>query len=152
MNGVGFDQASWQDLKTFKGCCATPHDVNDAAAVFALGDTMNGRVLPMDLPQPLIWWHDDAQIGAVCVQAEAHETEEGETLEVLGLVLPDGRTAIAFLEDVDLVDATDPIWVALLSETPPADLSDAANDDEEEDLTLDDEFDGDEFDDDRDLP
>lgn len=147
MNGVGFDQKTWGELKTFKGACATPHDVNDAAAVFALGDTMNGRLLPMDLPQPLIWWHEDAQIGAVCVQAEAHETEEGETLEVLGLVLPDGRTAIAFLEDVDLVDATDPIWVALLSETPP-DLSEAANDDD----FVDDEFDQDEFDDDRDVP
>lgn len=148
MNGVGFDKDSWASLKTFKSCCATPHDVNDAAAVFALGDTINGRLIPMDLPQPLIWWHDDAQIGAVCVQAEAHETEEGETLEVLGLVLPDGRTAIAFLDDVDLVDATDPIWVELLSETPP-DFEDAANDDDFLDDAFDDQAD---HDDDRELP
>jgi hypothetical protein len=148
MDGVGFDKDTWAKLRTFRECCATPHDVNDSAAVFALGDTTNGRVIPMELPQPLIWWHDDAQIGAVCVQAEAHETEEGETLEVLGLVLPDGRTAIAFLEDVDLVDATDPIWIALLSETP-ADFEAAANDDE----FLDDGFDNDDgYDDDREIP
>jgi len=31
-------------------------------------------------------------------------------MEVLGLILPDGGGAVALLEDVDLVDAADPVW------------------------------------------
>ncbi len=116
MDGKGFDAGSWNALATFKGCCATPHDVDGGAAVFALGDTLNGRALPLELPQPVIWWDDEDEKGAVAVQAEAHETEDGETLEVLGLVLPDGRTAIALYEDVDEVDASDPVWVALVED------------------------------------
>lgn len=116
MDGKGFDAASWSGLRTFAGACATAHDVDQAAAVFALGDTLNGRPLDMELPQPVIWWDDDEDFAAIAVQAEAHETDEGETLEVLGLVLPDGRTAVALLEDVDLVDASDPVWLGLLED------------------------------------
>ena len=116
MDGKGFTVETWSSLKTFEGRCATPHDVDDGAAVFALGDTLNGRPMSVTLPQPVIWWDDEDEKGAVAVQAEAHETEDGEVLEVLGLVLPDGRTAIALHEDVDEVDATDPVWAALVEE------------------------------------
>ncbi len=115
MDGKGFTDTSWAAVPVFHGCCATPHDVDQSAAVFALGDTFNGRAMPdMDLPQPVIWYDDDDEFAAVAVQAEVHETEDGETMEVLGLVLPDGHTVISLLEDVDVVDATDPVWRALL--------------------------------------
>ena len=120
MNGKGFDVRSWTGLATFGGRCATAHDVDGGAAVFALGDTWNGRTMPMQLPQPVIWWDEDDEKGAVAVQAEAHETEDGELMEVLGLVLPDGRTAVALHEDVDEVDATDPVWAALVVDDPGA--------------------------------
>ena len=130
MDGKGFDASSWTGLATFAGRCATPHDVDGGAAVFALGETLNGRPMPMSLPQPVIWWDEDEdEKGAVAVQAEAHETEDGETMEVLGLVLPDGRTAVALHEDVDEVDATDPVWAALI-------LEDAGAFDDEEDGEL----------------
>ena len=114
MDGKGFTPQTWSALNTFRGRCATPHDVDLGAAVFALGDTFNGRVMDVPLPRPVIWWHEDEEVGAVAVQAEAHETEDGETMEVLGLVLPDGRTAISLKEDVDEVDPTDPVWAALV--------------------------------------
>ena len=125
MDGRGFTAETWSALKTFQGCCATPHDVDQGAAVFALGDTFNGRSLDVRLPQPVIWWSDDEdEVGAVAVQAERHETEEGETLEVLGLVLPDGRTAISLYEDCDEVDPTDPVWIALVEEAADDGLDD----------------------------
>jgi len=114
MDGKGFDAQTWLDLRTFQGRCATPHDVDQGAAVFALGDTLNGRPLDLRLPQPVIWWNEEEEAGAVAVQAELHETDDGESMEVLGLVLPDGRTAVSLLEDVDEVDATDPVWMALV--------------------------------------
>ena len=36
-------------------------------------------------------------------------------MEVLGLILPDGDAVVALLEDVDLVDDTDPTWSALVA-------------------------------------
>ncbi len=118
MHADPYDAESWIALAFFTGRCALPTDVDAGAAVFALGDTHNGRPLgaALPLPQPVIWYEDDAQFAAVAVQAEAHETDEGDTLEVLGLVLPDGDTAIAFLENIDEVDATDPVWRELLDE------------------------------------
>ena len=61
---------------------------------------------------------------AVIVQAEVHETEDGEVLQVLGLVLPHGRTVVGFMDDVDEVDATDPIWLSLLEADPGERLAD----------------------------
>jgi hypothetical protein len=117
MDGRGFTAETWSALGTFQGRCATAHDVDQGAAVFALGDTFNGKPIDMRLPQPVIWWSDDEdEVGAVAVQAECHETQDEETLEVLGLVLPDGRTAISLLEDCDEVDPTDPVWIALVEE------------------------------------
>jgi len=127
MDGRGFNAKDWPFLATFQGRCADPHDVDAGAAVFALGDTFNGRILPMTLPQPVIWYDDDDEFAAVAVQAEIHETEEGEVLQVLGLVLPHGRTVIGFVDDVDEVDATDPVWLSLLEADPdptPADEED----------------------------
>ena len=69
----------------------------------------------MDLPQPLIWWEDDGPQAAVAVQAEAHGGPDGEVMEVLGLILPDGESAVALLDDVDLVDDTDPTWRDLVA-------------------------------------
>jgi len=132
MNGKGFDTGSWAALATFSGRCATAHDVDGGAAVFALGDTLTGRTMPMALPQPVIWWDEDGEKGAVAVQAEAHETDEGELMEVLGLVLPDGRTAVALHEDVDEVDAADPVWAALVLDDPGA-----FDDDEDDEVLLD---------------
>jgi hypothetical protein len=114
MDGRGFTAKDWPLAAVFKGRCATPHDVDAGAAVFALGDTFNGRPFSMDLPQPVIWYEEDEEFAAVVVQAEVHETEDGETLEVLGLLLPSGRTAIGFHEDVDEVEGSDPVWLSLL--------------------------------------
>lgn len=114
MDGRGFSAQDWPSLAVFQGRCATPHDVDAGAAVFALGDTLNGRTLSMDLPQPVIWYDEDEEFAAVVVQAEVHETEDGETLEVLGMVLPQGRTVVGFTDDIDEVDATDPVWLSLL--------------------------------------
>lgn len=129
MDARGFDAESWRALTPFAGRCATPHDVDLGAAVYALGDTHNGRPIAMDLPQPVIWYEEDEEFAAVVVQAERHENDEGEELEVLGLVLPRGETRIAFLEDVDEVDSTDPVWRDLLD----VDLMDGEDEEDEGD-------------------
>lgn len=122
----GFDVDDWTRLKPFTGAVATLDDVQARAAVFALGDTEGGRPIDMPLPQPVIWWSDDGEQAAVAVQAEAHDTEDGETLEVLGLILPDGEGVVALLDDVDLVDDTDPTWRDLVT----AAVGDETGDDE----------------------
>ena len=113
-DGGGYDVDDWRRLTPFVGAVATLDDVQAKRAVFALGDTDRPRVLDMTLPQPLIWWDDDGEQAAVAVQAEAHTNAEGEVMEVLGLILPDGSAAVALLDDVDLVDDTDPTWRALV--------------------------------------
>jgi hypothetical protein len=115
-DGGGYDADDWARLPAFTGALATLEDVQNRVAIFALGDTHGGRPIDMDLPQPVIWWEDDGEVAAVVVQAEAHDTEDGETMEVLGLVLPDGGGAVALLEDVDLVDDSDPVWRKLVTE------------------------------------
>jgi len=112
----GFDTDDWQRLRPFAGRVATLDDVQARKAIFALSDTHNGRPIAMDLPQPVIWWADDGEQAAVAVQAEAHDSDEGETMEVLGLILPDGEGAVALMEDVDLVDDTDPAWRKLVED------------------------------------
>lgn len=111
----GYDVEDWKRLKPFVDAVATLDDVQAKRAIFALDDTENGRPIDMVLPQPVIWWGDDGEEAAVAVQAEAHETEDGETMEVLGLVTPDGGGAVALLEDVDLVDDSDPVWRELVT-------------------------------------
>ena len=111
---AGFDVDDWQRLVPFAGRVADLDDVQARKAIFALSDTHNGRLIDMDLPQPVIWWADDGEQAAVAVQAEAHDSDDGETMEVLGLILPDGEGAVALLEDVDLVDDTDPTWRRLV--------------------------------------
>ncbi|WP_296599211.1 hypothetical protein [Phenylobacterium sp.] len=110
----GFDTDDWSRLPAFTGRVATLDDVQARRAIFALDDTQNGRPIDMDLPQPVIWWADDGEQAAIAVQAEAHDGDDGETMEVLGLILPDGEGAVALLEDVDLVDDTDPTWRSLV--------------------------------------
>ena len=112
----GYDVDDWSRLKAFTRGVATLEDVQAKAAIFALVDTLNPRVLEMPLPQPLIWWSDDGEQAAVAVQAEVHDTEDGETMEVLGLVFPDGGGGVALLDDIDLVDDTDPMWRKLVAE------------------------------------
>ena len=114
-DGGGFDVDDWSRLKPFVGAIATLEDVQAHRAVFALGDTEDSWLIDMDLPQPLIWWEDDGEQAAVAVQAEAHVGSDGETMEVLGLILPDGSSAIALMDDVDLVDDTDPTWRDLVA-------------------------------------
>jgi hypothetical protein len=114
VDGGGYDVDDWTRLKAFAGAVATLDDVQARRAVFALADTTDPRVLDMDLPQPLIWWEDDGEQAAVAVQAETHTSADGEVMEVLGLILPDGDSAVALLDDVDLVDDTDPTWRALV--------------------------------------
>jgi hypothetical protein len=113
-DGGGFDVDDWRRLAPFAGAVATLADVQARRAVFALADTTDARPLDMELPQPVIWWDEDGEQAAVAVQAEFHATAEGEAMEVLGLVLPDGEGAVALLDDVDLVDDTDPAWRALV--------------------------------------
>jgi hypothetical protein len=112
----GYDAEDWTRLKPFTGAVATLADVEHKAAIFALGDTLDPTLLDMELPQPVIWWSDEGEQAAVAVQAERHGTPAGESMEVLGLVLPDGSGAVALLDDVDLVDATDPAWTRLVAE------------------------------------
>ena len=119
--GGGFDIDDWTRLHPFIGTVATLDDVQARFAIFALSDTENGRPIDMPLPQPAIWWSEDGEQAAVVVQAEAHDTDDGETMEVLGLVLPDGEGAVALLEDVDLVDDTDPTWRDLVAGAVDAD-------------------------------
>ncbi|AYG95223.1 hypothetical protein D8I30_08550 [Brevundimonas naejangsanensis] len=109
-DGGGFDVDDWSRLTPFAGAVATLDDVQAGKAVFALGDTEDPRVIDMELPQPVIWWEEDGEQAAVIVQAEAHVGPDGELMEVLGLILPDGGVAVALLDDVDLVDDTDPTW------------------------------------------
>ena len=109
-DGGGFDVDDWSRLKPFTGAVATLEDVQARRAVFAMGDTEDPGVIDMELPQPVIWWEDDGEQAAVIVQAETHVGSDGEVTEVLGLILPDGAGAVALLDDVDLVDDTDPTW------------------------------------------
>lgn len=122
---TGFTPDAWDHATVFAGRVAERADVTAGAAVFALTDTHAPEPLELDgaLPQPAIWYDDDAPIAALVVQAERHDTPDGETLEPLGLLLPDGRTAVGFLDDVDLVDAADPVWRDLVEAalfSPPA--------------------------------
>lgn len=114
-DGGGFDVDDWSRLTPFIGAVATLEDVQARRAIFALADTDDARPIEMGLPQPLIWWEDDGEQAAVAVQAETHIGSDGETMEVLGLVLPDGSGAVALMDDVDLVDDTDPTWRDLVA-------------------------------------
>ncbi|WP_312143905.1 hypothetical protein [Brevundimonas sp.] len=114
-DGGGFDVDDWSRLTPFIGAVATLEDVQAHRAIFALADTDDAKPIEMDLPQPLIWWEDDGEQAAVAVQAETHIGSDGETMEVLGLVLPDGSGAVALMDDVDLVDDTDPTWRDLVA-------------------------------------
>lgn len=120
----GYDASTWRLVRPFATHVATPYDVEEAHAVFALSDTFNGRVIDADKPQPVIWYGEDEEFAALMVQAEAHETDEGAEMRVAGLLLPNGDTAIALMEDVEPVTDTDPVWLSLL---------DAEAEDEEED-------------------
>jgi len=111
----GFDVDDWTRLKAFTGAVATLGDVQARRAVFALAETSRPAPLELDLPQPVIWWEEDGEQAAVAVQAETHVSAEGETMDVLGLILPDGGSAVALLDDVDLVDDTDPTWRDLVT-------------------------------------
>lgn len=114
-DGGGFDVDDWARLTAFSGRVATLDDVQAHRAVFALAETTDPRPIDMPLPQPVIWWDEDGEQAGVAVQAEAHIGPEGEAMEVLGLILPDGASAVALLEDVDLVDDTDPTWRELVA-------------------------------------
>ena len=115
-DGGGYDADDWSRLTPFNGRIATLDDVQAKAAVFALSDTADPRVITMDLPQPLIWWEADGEQAAVAVQAESHLGPDGDEMDVLGLILPDGSAVVALLEDCDLVDDTDPVWRRLVEE------------------------------------
>ncbi|MDQ1153471.1 hypothetical protein [Brevundimonas sp. SORGH_AS_0993] len=114
-DGGGFHAEDWTRLTPFVGAVATLDDVQARRAVFALGDTDDPRPIAMDLPQPAIWWDDAGEQAAVVVQAESHLNAEGEAMEVLGLILPDGDAVVALMDDVDLVDDTDPTWRDLVT-------------------------------------
>ena len=116
----GYTADGWEQAQTFTGRIALQEDVTAGRAVFAMADTVDPTLLEEPLPAPVIWYEDedapDAGVAALVVQAEAHGTEEGETLDVLGLLLPDGRTAVGFADDVDWVDASDPVWRDLVED------------------------------------
>lgn len=115
-DGGGFDFDDWDRLKPFTGRVATLDDVQAGRAVFALGDTSRPYPLDMELPQPAIWWDEEGEKPVIIVQAEAHTNDEDEEMEVLGLILPDGDGAVALMEDVDLVDASDVTWRQLVQD------------------------------------
>jgi hypothetical protein len=110
----GFTAKTWRHAPVFEGHCATPADVEHADAVFALADTFNGRPMPLAKPAPVIWYAEDEEFAALVVQAEAHETDDGGALEILGLLLPSGGTAVVPPDDVEFVSAADPVWRSLL--------------------------------------
>ena len=114
-DGGGYDVDDWSRLKPFIGAVATLEDVQAKRAVFALAETDDPRPIAMNLPQPLIWWEESGEQAAVAVQAETHINADGEEMEVLGLILPDGGGAVALLEDVDFVNDTDPVWRRLVA-------------------------------------
>lgn len=114
LDSGGYDVDDWSRLTAFIGRVATLEDVQAKRAVFALDDTERPFPLDMDLPQPVIWWEEDGEQAAVAVQAECHTNAEGEEMEVVGLILPDGGAAVALMEDIDLVDDTDPTWRMLV--------------------------------------
>ena len=124
-DGGGFDADDWSRLKPFVGAVATLDDVQAHRAVFALGETDDPRPIAMDLPQPVIWWEEDGEQAAVAVQAESHLGPDGEEMEILGLILPDGEGAVALMEDVDLVDDTDPTWRDLVTRAVDPSAADA---------------------------
>ncbi|CAN5253240.1 hypothetical protein BH09PSE2_BH09PSE2_17930 [soil metagenome] len=126
----GYTASSWKTVATFSGRIATQADVETGGAVFALGDTSEGRPLDGSLPQPAMWFeNDDSEEAApmadgedapepkavLIVQAEVHETDKG-TLEVLGLLMPDGTTAVGFMDDVDVVEPGDDYWESMVEE------------------------------------
>lgn len=113
-DGGGFDVDDWRRLAPFTGRVASLDDVQARRAVFALSETDDARPIEMELPQPVIWWDEDGEQAAIAVQAESHVGPDDEVMEVLGLILPDGEGVVALLEDVDLVDDTDPTWRALV--------------------------------------
>lgn len=121
----GYDIDDWSRLKAFTGRIATLDDVQAKRAVFALDDTERPWPLDMDLPQPVIWWEEDGEQAAVAVQAESHLGPDGEEMEILGLILPDGEGAVALMEDVDLVDDTDPTWRDLVTRAVDPSAADA---------------------------
>jgi hypothetical protein len=129
MDGGGYDVDDWSRLNAFVAVAgprvAGLDDVQAGVAVFSLADTLDPRPIDMPLPQPLIWWDEDGEQAAVAVQAERHHLPDGEAMDVLGVILPDGGSAVALLEDVDLVDDTDPTWRALVASA----ISLPANDD-----------------------
>ncbi|MHB8285407.1 MAG: hypothetical protein ACYDD1_12105 [Caulobacteraceae bacterium] len=110
----GFTAQTWSQVKTFSGRCAVRADVDAGAAVFALEDTENGQAFEEPLPQPVIWHDDEESLAAVIIQAESHETDDGEQLGVLGLLLPDGTTKVGFVDDVAEVDGANSDWLALI--------------------------------------
>ncbi len=128
---TGFTAQSWRTVATFSGRVARNADVETDSAVFALGDTFDATAFEEPLPQPVIWYDEEAEeeFAALIVQAESHHTEDGEELQVLGLLLPDGRTVVAFTDDVQEVPGEDPEWLDLLE----ADLAPVEPDDENED-------------------
>lgn len=136
---TGYDAQTWKEAKAFTGRCARPEDVEAGDAVFALGDTHHGHPIDMGMPAAVIWYDEEEEFAAVVIQAEAHESQTGEELEVLGLLMPRGRTAVAFMEDVEFVEETDHTWQALLE----ADLEEGEDDDDGDDDGDDDDDDGD---------
>lgn len=124
-DGGGYDADDWSRLTAFAGRIATLDDVQAKRAVFALDDTEDPRVIDMELPQPVIWWEEGGEQAAVAVQAESHIGPEGDEMDVLGLILPDGSAAVALLEDCDPVDDTDPVWRKLVDDA--IDMDDATD-------------------------
>ena len=112
----GFTVETWRTVAVFSGRVASKADVDAGRAVFAMEDTENPVAFEEPLPQPVVWTDEEADedFAALIVQAERHETDDGEVLDVLGLLLPDGDTAVAFVEDVQEVEPTDPLWLGLL--------------------------------------
>jgi hypothetical protein len=124
----GFTAASWRNTAVFTGRVATQDDVEAGPAVFALSETSDAIAFEEPLPQPVIWRDDEAdeEFAALIVQAEQHLAEDGAEWQVLGLMLPDGRTVVAFTEDVEEVSGDDADWLDLLE-------ADLASHDAEED-------------------
>ena len=56
----GFTAAGWRAAPTFSGRVATQADVGGGTAVFALSDTYDAQPFEEPLPQPAIWYDEEA--------------------------------------------------------------------------------------------
>jgi hypothetical protein len=125
----GFDTASWEYVECFKSHVASPDDMHNGSAVFAVADSFSSQTITMDLPQPAMWHSSAGAIPVLIVQAERHkEFESSEAEELFGVLMPNGSSAVTTEAYLDWVDGEDEAWLDAID-----DLLDALSEGDEGD-------------------